>query len=72
MKKTEDCFLKVKDDYFEYLKKEKIFGKSKANKIKNLKKQYIPMSFWIENKYKKKAKHYFSVFQEDKDLEKQQ
>ena len=59
MKKTEDCFLKVKNDYLKFLNKEKIFDKSKAVKIKNLKKTYIPMSFWIENKYKKKEELYF-------------
>ena len=55
MKKTEDCFLKVKDDYLKFLNKEKIFNKSKAAKIKSLKETYIPMSFWIEGKYKKKG-----------------
>ena len=62
MKKTEDCFLKVKNDYLKFLSKEKIFDKSKATKIKNLKKTYIPMSFWIENKYKKKGKTLFLGF----------
>ena len=37
MKKTEDCFLKVKNDYLKLLIKEKIFNKSKASKIKILK-----------------------------------
>ena len=55
MKKTEDCFLKVKDDYLKFLNKEKIFNKSKAAKIKSLKETYIPMSFWIVGKYKKKG-----------------
>jgi len=59
MKKTEDCFLKVKNDYLKYLSKERIFGKSKTVKIKSLKKIYIPMSFWIENQYKKKGKTLF-------------
>ena len=53
MKRMEDCFLKVKNDYLKFLNKEKIFGKSTADKIKSLKKIYIPMTFWIENKYKK-------------------
>ena len=51
MKETEDCFLKVKKDYLKFLKKEKILGKSKIIKIDNLKKNYIPISFWIEKKY---------------------
>ena len=38
MKKTEDCFLKVKNDYLKFLSKEKIFDKSRATKIKSLKK----------------------------------
>ena len=62
MKKTEDCFLKVKNDYLKFLSKEKIFYKSNAYKILNLKKTYIPMSFWIENKYKKKGKTLFLGF----------
>ena len=62
MKKTEDCFLKVKNDYLKFLSNEKIFDKSKVAKIKSLKKTYIPMSFWIENKYKKKKKTLFLGF----------
>jgi len=62
MKKTEDCFLKIKNDYLNFLSKEKIFDKSKTDKIKSLKKIYIPMSFWIENKYKKKKKTLFLGF----------
>ena len=62
MKETEDCFLKVKNDYLKFLSKEKIFDKSRATKIKSLKKTYIPISFWIENKYKKKGKTLFLGF----------
>ena len=62
MKKTEDCFFKVKNDYLNFLSKEKIFDRSKVAKIKNLKKVYIPISFWIENKYKKKRKTLFLGF----------
>jgi len=62
MKKTEVCFLKVKNDYLKFLNKEKIFYKSKAAKIKSLKKIYIPISFWIENKYIKKGKTLFLGF----------
>ncbi len=62
MKAKEDCFLKVKSDYLSFLKKEKIFGKSYSIKIKNLKKIYIPMSFWIEDRYKKKGKTLFLGF----------
>ena len=54
MQSVNDCFDHVKDDYFKLLNKEKILGKSKAEKIKSLKNFYIPISFWIENKYKKK------------------
>ena len=56
MRAVNECFNNVKEDYFKYLDKEKILGKSKAEKIKSLKKIYIPISFWIENKYKKKGK----------------
>ena len=59
MKETEDCFLKVKDDYLKFLNKEKILDQSKAAKIKALKKVYIPMSFWIEKNIKKKRKTLF-------------
>ena len=62
MKKIEDCFLKVKNDYLKFLSKEKIFDKSKSAKILSLKRIYIPMSFWIENKYKKKRKTLFLGF----------
>ena len=56
MKEIEDCFLKVKKDYLKLLGREKIFNKSK---IVSLKKNYIPMSFWIEKKYKEKGKILF-------------
>ena len=59
MKETEDCFLKVKKDYFKFLEKEKIFSESKIAKINNLKKSYIPISFWIEKKYKEKGRTLF-------------
>ena len=62
MKEREVCFLKVKNDYLKFLNKEEIYGKSKALKINNLKKTYIPMSFWIENKYKKKGSTLFLGF----------
>ena len=55
MRSVNECFDRVKEDYFKFLNKEKILGKSEAEKIKSLKKIYIPISFWIENKYKKKG-----------------
>ena len=62
MKETEDCFLKVKKDYLKLLYKEKIFDTSISDKIRNLKNIYIPISFWIEKKYKKKGKTLFLGF----------
>ena len=62
MKETEDCFLKVKNDYLSFLRKEKIFDKSTESQITSLKRTYIPISFWIENKYKKKGKTLFLGF----------
>ena len=62
MKEVENCFLKVKKDYLKFLSKEKIFSQSTAEKIKSLKNYYIPMSFWIENKYKEKGKTLFLGF----------
>ena len=59
MRSVNECFDNVKEDYFKFLNKEKILGKSKVEKIKNLKKIYIPISFWIENKCKKKGKTLF-------------
>ena len=59
MKETEECFFKVKNDYLNFLSKEKIFGKSAASKISSLKKIYIPISFWIEKKYKAKGNTLF-------------
>jgi len=59
MNKTESCFLKVKNDYLKFLKKEKIFNQSKSIKIKILKNTYIPISFWIENKCKEKRETLF-------------
>ena len=55
MRSVNECFDNVKEDYLKFLNKEKILGKSDAEKIKSLKKFYIPISFWIENKYKKKG-----------------
>ena len=59
MQLTNECFNSVKKDYLQFLNKEKIFGKSRKEKIKSLKKFYIPTSFWIENKYKEKGKTLF-------------
>jgi len=59
MKEEEDCFLKVEKDYLRFLNKEKIFDKSKVEKIESLKKIYIPISFWIEKKYREKGKTLF-------------
>lgn len=60
--KVAECFLKVKKDYLKFLNKEKIFDQSFATKIANLKRIYIPLSFWIDNKYKKKGKTIFLGF----------
>ena len=57
--KIVDCFLKVKRDYLKFLSKEKIFDQSVATKIAHLRRIYIPMSFWIDKKYKKKGKTLF-------------
>lgn len=62
MQSPNECFDSVKKDYLKFLNKERIFGKSKENKIKNLKKFYIPISFWINNKYKQKRKTLFLGF----------
>ncbi len=59
MKLVNKCYDTVKKDYLEFLNKEKIFNKSEAIKVKNLKKFYIPMSIWIDKQYKKKGKTLF-------------
>ena len=58
MQEVNECFKNVKKGYLKFLDKEKILGKSKE-KIKILKKVYIPTSFWIESKYKEKGKTLF-------------
>ena len=55
MQLVNECYHKVKKDYLKFLKKEKISAKSKKKNIKNLKSFFIPISFWIEEKYKKKG-----------------
>ena len=59
MQSANECFNKVKKEYLKFLKSERIFGKSQITHIKNLKRIYIPISFWIEEKYKKKGKILF-------------
>ena len=59
MRLVDECFDSIKKDYFKFLNKEKISVKSRAEKIKSLKKFYIPISFWIDNKYKKKGNTLF-------------
>ena len=56
MRELEDCFLRVKNKYLNLTKKEKI---SKKTILKSLKDIYIPISFWIDNKFKKKSKTLF-------------
>jgi len=59
MQSINECCDKVKKDYLKFLNKEKISSDSLTVKITKLKKVYIPISFWIENKYKKKGKTLF-------------
>ena len=62
MRLVNECFNSVKKDYFKFLNKEKISGKFKVEKIKSLKKFYIPISLWIENKYRQKGDTLFIGF----------
>ena len=62
MQSVNQCLESVKRDYLKFLNKEKIFSKSKENKIKNLKNFYIPIAFWIDKKYKEKGKTLFLGF----------
>jgi len=59
MKLVDKCFYKVKEDYLKFLKKEKIDKKSMSAQIDNLKKYYIPLAFWVNQKYIKKKKTLF-------------
>ena len=59
MQLINDCFEKTKKDYLNFLIKEKIYKKSKKTHIKSFKNIYIPIAFWINNKYKKKGKPLF-------------
>ena len=59
MQSVNECFDIIKKDYLNFLNKEKIFGKSKKSKIKNLRNFYIPISFWIEINIKKRERLYF-------------
>ena len=56
MQLANQCFEKVKKDYLKFLIKEKIYKKSKSTHIKNFKKIYIPLAFWINKKSEKKNK----------------
>jgi len=56
MQLVNECFNKVKKDYLNFLSKEKIYKKSMSTHNKNLKNIYIPIAFWINNKWKKKGK----------------
>jgi len=56
MQLVNDCFQKTKKDYLNFLSKEKIYKKSITSHIKIFKTIYIPIAFWINDKYKKKGK----------------
>ena len=51
-----ESFNKVKKEYLRFLEKQKISKKLMNKNIKNLKKTYIPIAIWINNKYEKKSK----------------
>ena len=56
MELVNECFDKVKKNYLKFLNKEKIYKKGVTVHVKNLKNTYIPIAFWINQKYKKKGK----------------
>ena len=56
MQSVNECCEKVKKNYLKFLNKEKIYKKKMSSNIKSLKNIYIPISFWINNKFKKKKK----------------
>jgi len=59
MQSINECCDKVKKDYLKFLNKEEIYKKSTKTYIENLKKIYIPIAFWIHNKYNIKKKTLF-------------
>jgi len=59
MQSANECFDKVKKNYLNFLNKEKIYNQSPSKQIENLRNVYIPISFWIIEKYKKKNKTLF-------------
>ena len=59
MQSSKECFDKVKKDYLKFLNQEKIYNKSMSSHEVNLKKIYIPIAFWINEKYKKKGRILF-------------
>jgi len=59
MHQINECCEKVKKDYLRFLYKEEIYKKSTNTHIKNLKRIYIPIAFWIHNKYNIKKKILF-------------
>ena len=56
MQLMNECFKKTKKKYLNFLNKEKIHTKSTTTSIKSFKNIYIPIAFWINNKFKKKGK----------------
>jgi len=56
MQLMNECFKKTKKKYLNFLNKEKIHTKSTTTNIKSFKNIYIPIAFWINNKFKKKGK----------------
>ncbi|MDC0247900.1 uridine kinase [Pelagibacteraceae bacterium] len=59
MQLVNECLDKVKKDYIKFLNKEKIYKKSKTIYTRDLRRVYIPIAFWINNKFKKKGKTLF-------------
>ena len=59
MQLINECLDKVKKDYIKFLNKEKIYKKSKTIYTRDLRRVYIPIAFWINNKFKKKGKTLF-------------
>lgn len=59
MQSANECFNKVKKNYLNFLIKEKIYNQSPSKQMESLRNVYIPISFWIVEKYKKKNKTLF-------------
>ena len=54
MQQVNDCFIKVKKDYFKFISSQETMRDKFKNKEKMIKSFLIPISFWISKRTNKK------------------